>query len=321
MGSLAVLAKQSGFDVSGCDGTIYPPMSDQLKLAEIKVYEGFDESMLSPKPDVVVVGNANQPRGTPAIEYILNERLNYTSAAAWLGDVVMHDRHVIAVSGTHGKTTTSSMVSWILEYAGLAPGFLIGGVPCNFDTPARLGQEPYFVVEADEYDTSYFDRRSKFIHYRPRSLIINNIEFDHADIFPDLEAIKFQFHHLVRAVPGNGRIIAPVIDSAVKDVLSRGCWSPLTYFYADPNDQTLAQLKTHDDVWYSNSLDDAGTAFEVFQNGVNLGTVNWSMQGSHNASNALAAIVAATDIGVTPPSGVRSTEPIRRCEAPNGNSV
>ena len=201
MGSLALLAKDLGHSVSGSDGKIYPPMSDLLANADITVYEGFEPGQLEPAPDLVIVGNANLPRGSEAIECVLNQGLRYTSGAQWLGENVLQDRWVIAVAGTHGKTTTASMVAWSLVYAGLSPGYLIGGAPANFETSARLGQMPFFVVEADEYDTSYFDRRSKFVHYRPRTLVLNNLEYDHADIFADLAAIQAQFHLLMRTIP------------------------------------------------------------------------------------------------------------------------
>ena len=215
MGSLAQLAKAMGFVVSGSDRALYPPMSDQLDAAGINVHEGFDPAQLEPAPDLVVVGNAGLPRGHEAIEYILNKGLAYTSGAAWLGEVVLRDRWVLAASGTHGKSTTASMLAWVLEHAGLSPGYLIGGVPKNLELSARLGDTPFFVVEADEYDTSYFDRRSKFVHYRPRTLIINNLEYDHADIFPDLAAIQTQFNHVLRTVPGEGLVIAPRLRTRV----------------------------------------------------------------------------------------------------------
>ena len=208
MGGIAVLAREMGYTVSGSDANVYPPMSTQLQRAGIQLGQGYDPAHLDPAPDWVVIGNALS-RGNPAIEYVLNQGLPYISGPAFLADYVLKDRWVLAVAGTHGKTTTSSMLAWILEHAGLAPGFLIGGVPSNFDISARLGEAPFFVVEADEYDTAFFDKRSKFVHYRPRTVILNNLEFDHADIFPDLAAIQRQFHHLVRIVPGNGLIIAP----------------------------------------------------------------------------------------------------------------
>ena len=223
MGSLALLAKDLGHTVSGSDAKIYPPMSDLLANADITVHEGFEASQLEPAPDLVIVGNANLPRGSDAIEYVLNKGLRYTSGAQWLGETVLQDRWVIAVAGTHGKTTTASMVAWILDYAGLSPGFLIGGAPANFAASARLGEMPFFVVEADEYDTSYFDRRSKFVHYRPRTLVLNNLEYDHADIFADLAAIQAQFHLLMRTIPAEGLVIAPSASDAINEVLQQGC--------------------------------------------------------------------------------------------------
>ena len=300
MGSLAMLAKQNGFEVEGCDAKIYPPMSDQLAQAGIRVFEGFDESMLQPPPDTVIIGNANQPRGVPAVEYILNEELNYTSAAAWLGEVLLDARHVIAVAGTHGKTTTSSMIAWILEFSGKSPGYLIGGVPTNFGRSADLGKPPFFVVEADEYDTSYFDRRSKFIHYRPNTLVINNIEFDHADIFDDLEAIKFQFHHLIRTVPGKGRIIVPTNDPNVHDTLQRGCWSPLSYCEVNSRGEGKDQPKEVTDIWRVQANNADFSEFSVHHNGEEVGSVAWCLQGVHNGNNAIASIAAAAHVGVSP---------------------
>jgi len=215
MGSLALLAREAGYRVSGSDQALYPPMSDQLAAADIEVFEGFEEAQFDPEPDLVVVGNAGLPRGHPGIEAVLNRGLRYSSGAQWLGEAILRDRWVLAVSGTHGKTTGASLLTWILEQAGLVPGYLIGGVPQNFDRPARLGEAPFFVVEADEYDTSYFDRRAKFAHYRPRTLVINNLEYDHADIYPDLDAIQAQFHQLLRTVPGNGLVVAPALDDGV----------------------------------------------------------------------------------------------------------
>ena len=220
MGSLAQLAKEMGFKVSGSDQAVYPPMSNQLASAQIEVYEGFDPSHLDPAPDLVVIGNAGLPRGHEAVEYVLERNLPYTSGAQWLGEVVLRDRWVIAAAGTHGKTTTASMIAWILDQAGMDPGYLIGGAPLNFERSARLGSTPFFVVEADEYDTSYFDRRSKFVHYRPRTLVLNNLEYDHADIFANIEAIQTQFHQLLRTVPGGGLIIAPSNDEHMDDTLA-----------------------------------------------------------------------------------------------------
>lgn len=236
MGSLAILAKELGYTVSGCDANVYPPMSTQLEAQGIALIEGFDPKQLDPEPDLVVVGNA-MSRGNPCVETMLARGLRYTSGPQWLRDHVLQGRWVVAAAGTHGKTTTSSMVAWILEHVGLNPGYLIGGVPKNFSVSARLGAAPFFVVEADEYDSAFFDKRSKFVHYLARTTILNNLEFDHADIFPDLEAIQTQFHHLVRTIPDNGLIIAPSEDRAIAQVLEQGCWTPVETFAADQRDQ------------------------------------------------------------------------------------
>ncbi len=294
MGSLAQLAKEKGYRVSGSDKALYPPMSDQLARAEIEVFEGFDPAQLDPAPDLVVVGNAGLPRGHPGVEYILERGLPYTSGAEFLGREILADRWVLAVSGTHGKTSTASMLAWILEQAGLAPGYLIGGVPKNFDTSARLGAEPFFVVEADEYDTSYFDRRSKFVHYRPRTLIINNLEYDHADIFPDLSAIQTQFHHLIRTVPGGGLIVAPANDDNVHEVLQMGCWTPTARFGPPSLRQPLDT--DNGDQWRAENSD--GSAFDVTLNDQLVGRVEWTQLGEHNMKNGLAAIAAARHAGV-----------------------
>ena len=298
MGSLAQLARESGHDVYGSDGPIYPPMSEQLSAAGIEVHEGFDPGHLEPPPDLVVVGNARLPRGTQSVECVLNSGVPYTSGAEWLGNAVLPDRWTLAVAGTHGKTTTASMLAWILECAGLAPGYLIGGVPRNFDRSARLGSGPFFVVEADEYDTSYFDRRSKFVHYRPRTLVINNLEFDHADIFPDLGAIQTQFHHLLRAVPGKGLIVAPGSDLAVDDVLHMGCWTPVARFGdappSRPTDQDTGEL------WSARNASADGSAFDVILRGEPVGRVAWKLLGDHNVANALSALAAARHAGVAP---------------------
>lgn len=298
MGSIALLAKSAGYEVTGSDKKLYPPMSDQLRDAEITVYEGFDPVQLEPKPDLVIVGNAGLPRGHPGVEYILESGLPYTSGAAWLGETLMRDRFVLAVSGTHGKSTTTAMLAWILKYAGLDPGFLIGGVPVNFGQSAALGSTPFFVVEADEYDTSYFDRRSKFLHYRPRTLVINNLEHDHADIFPDLDAIQAQFHLLLRTVPASGLVIAPTTDSNVDDVLKRGCWTQVLRFGSGrikhPHERDNGER-----IHASDAAADCST-FTVCINDVPLGTVVWSLLGVHNVNNALAAIAAARHAGVSP---------------------
>ncbi|MEF1277865.1 UDP-N-acetylmuramate:L-alanyl-gamma-D-glutamyl-meso-diaminopimelate ligase [Vibrio fortis] len=286
MGGAAVLARQLGHKVTGCDANVYPPMSTLLESQGIEIIEGFDPSQLEPRPDLVVIGNA-MSRGNPCVEYVLNNNLKYTSGPQWLQEFLLHDRWVLAVSGTHGKTTTASMLAWILEDCGYAPGFLVGGVLGNFGISARLGESMFFVVEADEYDSAFFDKRSKFVHYHPRTLVMNNLEFDHADIFDDLEAIKRQFHHLIRTVPGNGRIFAPQQDSALEDVLSRGCWSE-TEFAGEEAD------------WRAEKLVKDGSQFNVFFQGECVGMVDWPLVGDHNVNNALMAIAAARHVGVTP---------------------
>ncbi len=314
MGSLAQLAVEQGYRVSGSDQKLYPPMSDQLAAANIEVFEGFEPSQLKPAPDLIVVGNANLPRGNPGIEYILAEGLPYTSGAQWLGDDILRTRWVLAVSGTHGKTTTASMLAWILEYAGMSPGYLIGGVPKNFTQSARLGDTPFFVVEADEYDTSYFDRRSKFVHYRPRTLIINNLEYDHADIFPDLEAIQTQFHQLLRTVPNTGLIVAPADDEAVNEVLDRGCWTPVARFGEPHQGRQDAISKTDFETgvrWHATDGDADASRFrvaltEMGGETLDLGELNWDLLGTHNQNNALAALAAARHVGVTPNVGIEA---------------
>ncbi|WP_210450137.1 UDP-N-acetylmuramate:L-alanyl-gamma-D-glutamyl-meso-diaminopimelate ligase [Vibrio crassostreae] len=286
MGGAAVLARQLGHKVTGSDANVYPPMSTLLESQGIEIIEGFDPSQLEPRPDLVVIGNA-MSRGNPCVEYVLDNNLRYTSGPQWLQEFLLHDRWVLAVSGTHGKTTTSSMLAWILEDCGYAPGFLVGGVLGNFGISARLGESMFFVVEADEYDSAFFDKRSKFVHYHPRTLVMNNLEFDHADIFDDLEAIKRQFHHLVRTVPNNGRIFSPKQDTAIQDVLSRGCWS-----------ETESSGELGD--WDAKKLVKDGSKFEVYFQGECVGTVDWDLVGDHNVNNALMAIAAARHVGVTP---------------------
>ena len=292
MGGIAQLARAMGHEVTGCDANVYPPMSTQLEQAGITLFEGFGVEQFQRQPDMVVIGNALS-RGNEAVEYVLNRNLPYTSGPQWLSEHVLQDRWVLAISGTHGKTTTASILAWILEYNQLQPGFLIGGVPGNFGISARLGESPFFVVEADEYDTAFFDKRSKFVHYRPRTLIINNIEFDHADIFDDLNAIKKQFHHLVRTVPGNGLIITPADDTVVEQVMQQGCWTSLETFGAQGNWQ--AQCDRAD-----------GSLFEVMFNQQPKGSVEWVMLGQHNVDNALAAIAAARHAGVTVAHAIES---------------
>ncbi|MFA5631632.1 MAG: UDP-N-acetylmuramate:L-alanyl-gamma-D-glutamyl-meso-diaminopimelate ligase [Porticoccaceae bacterium] len=285
MGSLAQLAKAAGHRVSGCDANVYPPMSTQLANAGIELIEGFDPAQLEPAPDLVVVGNA-MSRGNPCVEYMLDKGLAYTSGPQWLGDFFLRDKWVLAVAGTHGKTTTASMLAWILEYAGMAPGYLIGGVPGNFATSARVGDTPFFVVEADEYDTAFFDKRSKFLHYHARTVILNNLEYDHADIFPDLAAIQTQFHHLIRTVPSQGLIIHPQADANLQAVLEKGCWTAT---------ETLGP-----DGWRARVVEADGSVFQVFLGDEDCGEVRWPLSGAHNVDNALAAIAAARHAGVRP---------------------
>lgn len=306
MGGIALLARELGFEISGSDQNVYPPMSTQLADAGITLTEGFDPAQLADAPDLVVIGNALS-RGNPAVEYVLERGLPYTSGPAFLADYLLKDRWVLAVAGTHGKTTTASMLVWILEDAGLAPGFLIGGVPRNFGLSARAGNAPFFVVEADEYDTAFFDKRSKFVHYRPRTVVLNNLEYDHADIFPDIEAIERQFHHLVRTVPGNGLIIAPQAETHIQRVLEMGCWTPVECINDQPGDG-----------WYAKLVEKDGSAFEVFFDGQSQGTVNWDSLGAHNVNNALAAIAAARHAGVPTKHAIealgRFQSPKRRME-------
>ena len=297
MGSLALLAKEMGHIVSGSDNAIYPPMSDQLSAAKIEVYEGFTAEQLEPAPDQIIIGNAGLPRGNPAVEYILNKGLPYTSGAQWLGDSMLKNRWVLAVAGTHGKTTTASLLAWILEYAGLKPGFLIGGAPGNFAHSARLGETPFFVVEADEYDTSYFDRRSKFVHYKPRTLILNNLEFDHADIFADIGAIQDQFHLLMRTVPEEGLVIAPSASDYINEVLGRGCWTPVSRVGQKTSKKEFA--RDNGDTWTAENAEADGSAFDVSLNQKVQGRVNWPLIGEHNITNGINAIAAARHAGVT----------------------
>ncbi len=286
MGGVALLARAAGHRVTGSDENVYPPMSTMLAEQGVEVMQGFDPAHLDPAPDVVVIGNV-MTRGNPAVEYVLNKGLAYTSGPQWLAEHVLHDRWVLAASGTHGKTTTSSMLAWILEHAGLKPGFLIGGVAADFGVSARFGESPFFVVEADEYDTAFFDKRSKFVHYRPRTLIVNNIEFDHADIFDDLKAIRRQFHHLIRTVPGEGRILAPAADAEVQTTLQMGCWTPV-------------EAVDSADGWQAQMLRPDGSEFSVLLAGEKQGEVRWGMLGRHNVLNALVAIGAARHAGVKP---------------------
>lgn len=286
MGGIALLARALGHRVTGSDANVYPPMSTQLEVAGITLMEGYAPQHLQPEPDVVVVGNA-MSRGNPAVEYMLERGLRYTSGPQWLAENVLQGRWVLAVAGTHGKTSTASLLAWLLEYANLEPGYLIGGVPENFGRSARLGKAPFFVVEADEYDTAFFDKRSKFVHYRPRTLVLNNLEFDHADIFDDLAQIQRQFHHLLRTVPGNGLVITPAQDANLAAVLEQGCWTPLESFDAE-----------REATWQAASASADGSRFELICEGKPAGRVEWGLLGRHNINNALAAIAAARHAGV-----------------------
>jgi len=293
MGGIAAIARAAGFKVTGSDRNVYPPMSTQLEALGIELTEGFEAAQLTPAPDVVVVGNV-MTRGQPVVEALLESGLPYYSGPEWLSREVLAGRWVLAVAGTHGKTTTSSLLAWILEHAGLNPGFLIGGVPANFGLSARLGSEPFFVIEADEYDTAFFDKRAKFVHYRPRTLILNNLEFDHADIYPDLGAIQRQFHHLVRIVPGGGRIIWNAADANLKATLDMGSWTPLEGF---------ARAAQAGALWTAQGAADY-SRFQVFEGPQERGTVEWSLLGAHNMENALAAIAAARHAGVPVPQAL-----------------
>ena len=288
MGSLALLARDLGHKVTGSDQNVYPPMSTQLENAGIGLMQGYDRSHLQPHPDLVIVGNAMK-RGIDAVEYMLNEGLPYTSGPQFLADHVLQGKHVLGVAGTHGKTTTTTMLAWVLDQAGLNPGFLIGGVPLGFSESARMGGGKYFCVEADEYDSAFFDKRSKFVHYRPKTAILNNLEFDHADIFDDLAAIQKQFHHLVRTIPSEGRIIAPVTETHIDEVLEMGCWTPAVRTSLQANGAAE---------FHAEQLAADGSHFKVLQRGAVKGEVQWSMTGQHSVANALAAIAAAEHVGV-----------------------
>ncbi|MDO4636708.1 MAG: UDP-N-acetylmuramate:L-alanyl-gamma-D-glutamyl-meso-diaminopimelate ligase [Lautropia sp.] len=291
MGGIAAIAREAGHKVTGCDSNVYPPMSDQLRSLGIDLIEGYDPAQLVLKPDVWVIGNVVR-RGNPLMEAILDAGLNYVSGPQWLAEQVLAGRWVLGVAGTHGKTTTASLLAWILEANGLRPGFLIGGVPGNFPVSARLGQAPYFVIEADEYDTAFFDKRSKFVHYRPRTAVLNNLEYDHADIFPDLAAIETQFHHLVRTVPGQGRIIWPDDSEPLQRVMARGCWSCT---------ETMG-LKG----WHARDVADLpdATLFTLWRGDVEQGSVRLPLAGAHNRANAISAIVAAEHLGITPADAI-----------------
>jgi UDP-N-acetylmuramate: L-alanyl-gamma-D-glutamyl-meso-diaminopimelate ligase len=287
MGGLAALAREAGHQVTGCDANVYPPMSDQLRALGIELIEGFGSDQLALQPDVFVVGNV-VTRGNPLMEAILDAGAAYTSGPQWLAEHVLQGRHVLAVAGTHGKTTTTSMLAWVLEHAGLQPGFLVGGVPQNFGISARLGAGKTFVIEADEYDTAFFDKRSKFVHYRPRTAVLNNLEYDHADIFADLAAIETQFHHLVRTVPATGRLVVNAREDALQRVLSRGCWSEVTRFGARKEEPGALRARGEPH------------SFDVLRGAMKIARVEWQLLGEHNQLNALATIAAAEHVGVAP---------------------
>lgn len=296
MGSLALLARELGYQVSGSDSNVYPPMSTQLQEQGIEIMDGYSPANLQHKTDLVIVGNTLS-RGNPAVEFMLNENMAYQSGPQWLAENVLRQRHVLAVAGTHGKTTSSTILAWILEHAGLQPGFLIGGVAENFGVSARLGESPLFVVEADEYDTAFFDKRAKFVHYRARTLLLNNIEYDHADIYDDLDAIRRQFHHLLRTVPEQGLVVRNASDSEIDRVIKAGCWTPQVSFGCDSGQ------------WLGKAVNADYSKFDVSFENAYKGTVDWPLIGRHNAENALASIACAHHVGV---------EPALACEALTG---
>ncbi len=297
MGGLAALARADGHTVIGSDENVYPPMSTQLDELGITVFEGYDPGHFDGDEDLVLIGNALS-RGNPAVEHVLNARLPYTSGPRWLGENYLSGRRVLAVAGTHGKTTTASMLAWILDHAGRKPGFLIGGVPINFGLSARTGDE-WFVVEADEYDTAFFDKRSKFVHYRPEIAILNNLEYDHADIFPDLKSIQTQFHHLIRTIPGNGRIVTHVADANLREALNWGCWTPTSGFALADHDQAPWQVRL---------LEPSARRLAFIHDGETIAELDWAISGRHNALNALAAVAAAQATGVDPARAVEALE-------------
>lgn len=293
MSGIAILAKQAGHEVTGSDLNVYPPMSTQLKEQGITLIEGFDAAQINQDIDCVIVGNVIK-RGNPAMEKVMMDGIPYLSGPEWLSKNITHHRWVLGVAGTHGKTTTSSLLAFVLDFAGLNPGFLIGGIPENFGVSARIGKGPFFVIEADEYDSAFFDKRSKFIHYHPKTLILNNLEYDHADIFPDLEAIKQSFHFLVRTVPGNGLIVRHAEDANISDVLEKGCWTPITQF-GGQSPEWQAVLEEKD-----------GSAFKVLHQDKLAGLLEWELLGKHNVDNALAAIAAAHHAGVAPETAIKA---------------
>ncbi|GAB4060238.1 UDP-N-acetylmuramate:L-alanyl-gamma-D-glutamyl-meso-diaminopimelate ligase [Uliginosibacterium sediminicola] len=298
MGGVALLARSAGFTVTGCDANVYPPMSTQLEEQGIALIEGYSPDQLTMQPDLFVIGNAVS-RGNPLLEAILDRGLPYVSGPQWLADNILRGKWVLAVAGTHGKTTTSSLLAWILEDAGLHPGFLIGGVPGNFGVSARLTDMPFFVIEADEYDTAFCDKRSKFVHYRPRTLVLNNLEYDHADIFPDLAAIETQFHHLVRTVPKIGRIIANAHEDSLRRVIAKGCWSELEWFGGEGEQAGE---------WQYEELDERGDTMAFLHDGHERADCRLPLAGRHNRNNALAALAAARHVGVTPQHAAEALE-------------
>ncbi|MEY4754637.1 MAG: hypothetical protein RJA44_2312 [Pseudomonadota bacterium] len=298
MGGLAALAREAGHRVTGCDANVYPPMSDQLRALGIELIEGFTPDQLALKPDLFVIGNVVS-RGNALMEAILDAGLPYSSGPQWLAEHVLAGRHVLAVAGTHGKTTTTSMLAWILEACELQPGFLVGGVPQNFGVSARLGSGNAFVIEADEYDTAFFDKRSKFVHYRPRTAILNNLEYDHADIFPDLGAIETQFHHLVRTVPARGRLVVNAREDSLQRVLARGAWSEVVRFGARKEEPGTLRARGEPH------------AFDVLRGNLQVGRVEWELLGEHNQLNALAAIAAAEHVGVNPARAAQALKEFR----------
>lgn len=289
MGGIALLARASGIEVTGADSKVYPPMSTMLANEGISLVDGYDPAQLPTDADSIVIGNFMR-RGMPVIERVLDQNLAYVSGPQWLYENILRNRWVLAVAGTHGKTTTASLLTWILEYAGLKPGFLIGGVPENFGISARLGESPFFVVEADEYDTAFFDKRSKFVHYHPRTAILNNLEYDHADIFPNIQAIQTQFHHLLRMIPSNGLVISNGADEHLKTSLAMGCWTKVEQFVVGD--------------WQAELIEADGSQFKVLYQGQVVGEVNWSLLGLHNVHNALAALAAARHVGVPVAQGI-----------------
>ncbi|NWG87523.1 MAG: UDP-N-acetylmuramate:L-alanyl-gamma-D-glutamyl-meso-diaminopimelate ligase [Hydrogenophilaceae bacterium] len=319
MGGIAVIAKQAGHRVTGCDANVYPPMSSQLEAQGIELIQGFGAEQIELNPDVYVIGNVVTRGKQPLMEAILDRGLPYISGPQWLYENVLRDKWVLAVAGTHGKTTTSGMLAWVLEDAGLNPGYLVGGVPRNFGVSARLTESPFFVIEADEYDTAFFDKRSKFVHYHPRTAVLNNLEYDHADIFPDLAAIETQFHHLVRTVPSNGLVVANGREASLDRVLVRGCWTPVERFGSAPangqgrsltpsplpgGEGDIAAARSGFDGWQA--VDQGPNAFDVLFNGQMQGRVEWELLGEHNRMNALAAIAAARHAGVPVKAGIEA---------------